>query len=163
MASIIDSVPASSRGGRPVDLAVTWTIATGLGATLAVVGWTDLALLWWPPRFGNAAWEFGTIGAHIAGMPLATIGTGLLSAAAIGRGWRRMARVLSIVSLLIAAATAALMVFYALDIAPAWRGVSEAARPALVKAVLKTSVFAVVYAATYIWLGRLLWRKSAAQ
>jgi hypothetical protein len=137
-----------------------WNVATALGAAMAVVGWTDLVLLWWQPHFGNLPWEFGTIGAHFAGMPLPTIGLALVSVGAMTRGWRRILRVLAVLSVLFALLAIVLGVLYVLDVFPAWRAVTGAGRPALVKAVVKTGVFGVVYTAMYAYFGRLLWRSA---
>src|SRR5689334_14868275 len=58
------------------------------GLVLAIVGWTDWALLWVPLRFGVVEWEFGTISQSFDALPLATIGTAALVAAALNGGWR---------------------------------------------------------------------------
>jgi hypothetical protein len=80
----------AARGGRVViteegaQLTVTnpealsvWLLAA-LGGAFAIVGLTDLALLWWPLGFGNAIWEFGTLSTTFDSVPMWGLGAGLI-------------------------------------------------------------------------------------
>ncbi len=137
-----------------------WALLVGLGATLTVVGWTDLALLWYPLAFGSPEWEFGTISAHFQGMPVGTVGLVLLAAGAVGRRWRLGTRVLAIVFLLVTAGLLGVSMIYLLDMPVALTGVAEDLKPTLVKVMLKTSLSATAYVALYAWLWWFLWRKA---
>src|SRR5690606_35092010 len=149
-----------SRTGRAAaprvpDARGAWSVAAALGAALALIGWTDVLLVWLPFRPTSPEWEVGAISATFAGMPLGTLGLGILTAAAAARGWRRALRVLAVLFWLLTATVAVLTVIYALDAVVAWRGAPPQAGPALKIAVTKSAVFAVTYAALYPLLGVL--------
>lgn len=137
-----------------------WLILFVLGAALALVAWTDLTLLWFPLRFGSPEWEFGTIAAHFDGMPLATIGLLALIIGAAGRGWWLATRVLAIVLLVLAVAFLAVFVIFLLDIPLALQGAAVELRPAITRAVVKASVYALTYVALYGWLAWYVWRRT---
>ncbi len=137
-----------------------WAVVAWTGLAIAIVGWFDLALLWYPLQFGSAEWEFGTISGHLNGMPLGTVGLALLAAGAMGRGWRRTNRLLSLVCLLILLGLLAISLIYLLDVPIALRAAAPQIKPVLKKAMLKAGVFAVTYGILYAWLARFLWRAT---
>ena len=137
-----------------------WTVVTVLGAAVAVIGWTDLALLWYPLNFGSPEWEFGTISAHLDGMPLGTLGVVTLSLGVMGRGWRRTTRGLAVIFMAIAAALLGVFAVYWLDVPVALRGVAPQLLPTIKIAIVKATVFAVTYTALYSWLAVYLWQKT---
>ncbi len=137
-----------------------WLILAVLGVTIAVIGWTDLALLWYPLNFGNPEWEFGTISAHYDGLPLGTIGLATSAVAVMGLGWRLATRVLSGLFALITLGLVGIFVIYLLDVPVALGGVAPAIVPIIKKAIAKAVVFATVYMAFYGWLSVYLWRKT---
>lgn len=132
-------------GARKV-LAVT-------GIALAVVGWVDWILLWVPLNFGAVEWEFGTIGQSFDALPLATLGTAALIAAAISGGWRRTLILTAGVAFAVALTLAVILGIFLLDIPILLQGSANAVRPVLMKAVAKTSLYGVLYVFTYAWLG----------
>src|SRR5690606_16937219 len=141
-----------SRTGRAAaprvpDARGAWSVAAALGAALALIGWTDVLLVWLPFRPTSPEWEFGAISATFAGMPLGTLGLGILTAAAAARGWRRALRVLAVLFWILTATIIALAVIYALDVLVAWRGAPPQVAPVLKISVIKSTVFAVVYMA----------------
>lgn len=140
--------------------ALLWTVIAYSGFVIAVVGWFDLALLWYPLLFGNREWEFGTISAHLNGMPLSTVGLSLFVAGAIGRGWRRVNRILSVFCMLVVVGLLVISIMYLLDVPLALRAAPIQVKQALKKAILKAGVFAVVYTVWYAWLARFLWRST---
>ena len=139
---------------------VLWSLVAGLGITLALVGWIDLGLLWYPLNLGSPEWEFGTISAHFDSMPLGTIGLTFVAVGAIGRGWRRVAQTVAILSGLVAAFLVGAYVIYLLDVPLALKGVAPELGPTVKKAIVKASIYAVTYVAFYGWLARYLWRRS---
>lgn len=155
----------SSRTGRAPaprvpDARGAWSVAAALGAGLAVIGWTDVLLVWFPFRPTSPEWEFGAISATFAGMPLGTVGLGILTAAAAALGWRRSLRALAVLLWILTATIIALAVIYALDVLVAWRGAPPQVAPVLKISVIKSTVFAVVYMALFPLLGVLAWRSS---
>jgi len=152
----------SSRAAAPrtPDMAGAWGVAAALGAGLALIGWTDVLLVWLPFRPTSPEWEFGAISATFAGMPLGTLGLGILTAATAALGWRRSLRALAVLFWVLSAIIVVLTFIYALDAVVAWRGAPAQAGPVLKLAVLKSAVFAMVYMALYPLLGVLAWRSS---
>jgi len=141
--------------------ALFWTVLAGCGLAIAVVGWFDLALLWYPLRFGDAEWEFGTISAHLNGLPLGTLGLALVAAAALAGGKRRTARALAVLCLLIVVSLLAAGLIYLLDVPVVWRAAnSPAIQHVVKKAMLKAGIFAATYFVFYAWLALILWRGS---
>jgi hypothetical protein len=133
-------------------------VLAATGAVLAIVGWVDWALLWVPLRFGTVEWEFGTISASFDALPLATIGSAVFIAAALNGGWRRTLIVAGVVMPLFATGFLLVIGVYLLDIPVLLRDAGEAIRPVLLKAVAKTSLYAVLYTITYAWLALTCWQ-----
>jgi PAS domain S-box-containing protein len=157
-----------SPGPRPVYAAPAahestrvpfWTATACVGAALTVVGWADLALLWFPLRFGRPEWEFATIGAHFDHMALGTAGVLLLALGIAHRGWWAPAQALAMASQLIAIGLVAVYAVFIVAAPQAWHNVAPQLEPTIGRAMRKVSVFAVGYAAAYTWLAVYLWRK----
>jgi hypothetical protein len=162
---VSEIIVSDSRGthGRALinaEPALLWVVVAGTGLAVALVGWFDLALLWYPLRFGDPEWEFGTISAHFDGMPLGTVGLALLVAGAIGRGWRRTSRLLAVVCLLVVVGLLAISVIYLLDVPLALRATAPQIKPVMKKAMLKAGVFSATYTVLYAWLAWFLWRST---
>ena len=64
----VSSTSTSRSAGRFVP-PVAWDLLGWLGFALFVVGGADFLLTWFPERFGNPEWEFGTITASLNAMP----------------------------------------------------------------------------------------------
>ena len=140
--------------------AVVWTIVLVLGVALTVIGWTDLALLWYPFRLGNPEWEFGTISGFFDGLPLGTIGLTLITIGTMRRGLRRTSRALGVLFGVIALMLMATFAIYLLDVPLALRSAAPEMKVILKKAMLKTGVFFLAYVSFYGWLSWFLWRKT---
>lgn len=135
-------------------------IVAGVGAALIVIGWTDIALLWLPGQFGNPAWEFAAIGAHIDSLPLPTIGTAAVAASCLRSRRRFLLRGVSGLAAIAALSLVVLSVFYLLDLPVVLRGTQEVTRAFVWKAIAKCGLFAVVYGTLYTWLAVYLWKQS---
>ncbi|MFW6079397.1 MAG: hypothetical protein ACODAE_07250 [Gemmatimonadota bacterium] len=136
-------------------------ILTGLGVTLAIVGWTDVVLGWFPLQLGSPEWEFGTISATFDGLPLATIGLTLIALGVADGGGRRARRIAAFALWTVAAFLAALFAIYVTDLPLAWQGAGDSLRSTLVSAIIRTSTFAVVYLIFFSWLGWFTWKRPA--
>lgn len=147
-------------GPASADRTLVWRLLAVLALAIAIVGWTDLALLWYPAQFGNPEWEFGTVSAFLNGLPLGTIGLVLFGIAAIGSGWRRTTRVAALLILLVALAVIALGVVYLLDVPLAIKGTAPALHQTILKAIAKASIYAVTYAMLYVSFGIAFLRLS---
>lgn len=123
------------------------------GAALAVVGWTDAALLWYPLGFGSAEWEFATTSTFFDALPLGTIGLVALAVGALARGSTWLLRLLGLAFPLLAVALVAVFALFVLNAVVAWNRVDPGFRVMLDRAVLKTSVLSMTYIVLYGWLG----------
>lgn len=139
-----------------------WAMLMWLGAALAIVGLTDVGLLWFPARWASVDWEFGTISGVVDGLPLATIGIGLVTAAAIAGLRRKLVLAMGVVEVVIAVLLILMLVVYVLDVPVALRAVDVQLRPTLKKAILKTGSMAIVYVVLYLSLGTSAVRRYRA-
>jgi PAS domain S-box-containing protein len=137
-----------------------WTATACVGAAITVVGWADLALLWFPMQFGRPEWEFATIGAHFDHMALGTLGVLLLALGIAHRGWWAPAQALAMASQLIAIGLVAVYAIFIVAAPQAWHNLAPQLEPTIDRAVRKVSVFAVGYVAAYTGLAVYLWRKA---
>lgn len=136
-------------------------VAVG-GLAVTLVGLADLALLWLPLSFGDTEWEFATIGAHVIGMPLPTVGLTLMAAAAVATASRKWTSALSVASVLIVLTLACLAVLYGFAAQVAMSVNPPQVLPLIREAVVKTAVFLTVYALYFGWLGYYLFRMTRA-
>jgi hypothetical protein len=133
-----------------------------LGLALTIIGFTDVGLLFFPSRWASVDWEFGTVSAAFEGLPLGTIGLGLMCAAAVARGRRRAMGVLAVVQLLLTLVLIAMLLIFLLDVPVVVRAVDPAMRPTLMKALVKTGSMAVVYVVLYLTFGIWVVRRIRA-
>jgi Ca2+/H+ antiporter len=146
------------RAPDPSEPALLWAVVFAGGLCLAVVGWTDVALLWYPLNLGNVEWEFATVAAHVMGMPLGTLGFAMLAAGALGRGWRGLGVTVASGSGVVAFSLVALAVLFALAVPVALAGTAPEMRTILDKTLLKVTVYLVAYFAFYSWLAFYVWQ-----
>jgi hypothetical protein len=153
----------------PSDVQSLAPILIVAGLLLAIAGWLDVGLFYYPSRFGQPDWEFGTIAHSFDAMPLPTLGLILLALGTRARGgaivWSRgLAVILAVVALLCVAG----LVVFALDIPLALKTMQRAASQAnnpqaalissgLKRGMAKVILFAVCYATAYGWLAIKMW------
>jgi hypothetical protein len=125
----------------------------GVGAALAVVGWTDVASGLVPVRLGNTDWEFGVLGGAIDALPLGTLGVGLVAAAAATHGARRTLALAAAVCVGVVGALLCALTLYLLSAPAVWGAVAPGVRGQLAVAVGKTALAATAYLSLYVWLG----------
>lgn len=145
--------PAPSPSDRRNELhrrAIAVVAAGGLTVTL--VGLTDLALLWLPFSFGDAEWEFATIGAHVIGMPLPTVGLTLIAAASVATASKRWITMLSVVAALIVLASCGVGVVYGFAAQVAVSVNPPGVLPLIREAVAKTAVLLTLQTLYFGWL-----------
>jgi hypothetical protein len=140
------------------------------GTVLAVAGWVDVALFYYPSQFSSPEWEFGTIAQTFDAMPLPTLGLLLIALGIRARGgsvlWSRsMAVVLAIVALLCIAA----LLLFAMDVPLALKAMKSAGGQAdpqqaalissgLKRGMAKVILFSVCYATAFAWMAVIMWR-----
>jgi amino acid transporter len=76
--------------------------ALWFGIILTLVTLANFALLWWRPQFGNAEWEFSTIGQTIDRIPLLVVSICLLVYGVLTSGSVKGARILAAFCVLLA-------------------------------------------------------------
>ena len=144
---------------RPIDgSSRAWSGLVGLGVALAIVGWVDLALLWWPPQFGNPQWEFVIITNFLDALPVATLGVTIAAFGAMARSWRGPVIVTAVIAALLTAVLIALSIIYLLDLPLALRSTPPTMKSVMYRTMLKSGAFAATYVAFYGWLAWFAWR-----
>jgi hypothetical protein len=157
--------PATPQNLAPLLIAV--------GIALAVAGWLDVLLFYWPPQFGDKGWEFGTVAQTMDSLPLPSLGLALLAIGLRGSAASRLfTRPFALGLILVALACAGLLALFCLDIETAYRAVGRAARAVVAqggapnpylssdvkRGIAKTVVLGVTYILLYASLGFQMWR-----
>lgn len=138
-----------------------WYLLGGIGLVFAIVSLADLILAFYPLAVGDAEWEFGTITTVMDGLPLLTIGLGLILGAMVARGRFAGVRILSVVFALIGLVLALLTLRYAGHISEALGAVTEPSiRIGLRKAITKTLAQGTLYPIGFCWIGLLGWKHA---
>lgn len=138
-------IPTAGHKGAPVTTvekgSVVWGVAQALALGLILVGGADLALLWYPAQFGSPEFEFATIGRFASGMPVVTMGIGLLALVGVA-GERRFAAWASfLLAALFAAVLTVLLIVFITDIPIALRVNAEPAIRTGIKKVIVKALF----------------------
>lgn len=142
--------PGAEGDGRtrkaPPTPDVGWSLLSWVGLVFLVIGLLDLSLGWYPARFGNPEWEFGTIARTFDSLPITVLGLALTLAGSAARGIGWAIRATALVAVLLAVALLAALVVYALDVPLALRVVTDPlARMGLKRAVAKALVQGTLY------------------
>ena len=149
----VSSTSPSRSAGR-YTRSVAWDLLGLLGFALFVVGGTDFLLTWFPERFGNPEWEFGTITAALNSMPAPLMGLTLLLVAVLESESVVWARILSVLMLVWAVALVGLAVIYGLTVPLAAKGFEVPnIGLGLKRAIGKSLVQLVVYPVIMVWMG----------
>lgn len=136
-----------------------------LGGAFLLVGLVDLALLWYPLDFGNAAWEFATLGRTLDSVPMAGLGLGLVAFAALKSPGRLglTVRVLGAAFVLTAVAFVLIGALLATAVPEVVRQTSAESMLGLNRAVLRHAAEAVCYTGVFGWVGWRIWRSVERQ
>ena len=129
-----------------------WRVLLAIGVVLLTVGVLDLALAWFPPRFGTPEWEFGTVSATLNNMPVPAMGLALVLAyAAAERSVGALIAVAvwgAVVTIFLGVAA----VFYGLDVPLALRAVQDPVAIRGLKAgMIKAVVSLIGYGGFHVW------------
>jgi hypothetical protein len=144
---------------RDADSTVANTILA-VGAAFTIVGLVDLALLWYPLRFGNVAWEFGTLNTTFDELPMTALGValvtlGLIAHPRLGGMWVRAAAVFYVVATVL---LVALAVLYGLSAIEVMGRAPEESMGLLRRAVLKNAAEIAAYVAASGLVAVICWR-----
>lgn len=150
-------VVTSTSGSRSTVAAgsqVAWSLLGLVGFALFVVGGTDFLLNFWPARFGNPEWEFGTITGALNSMPASLLGLTLLLASGIVAESAARVRICAIVLLLWAVFLVAMGAIYGLTLPLAVKGFAVPnVGTGLKRAIFRSLVQLVVYPIVMAWMG----------
>lgn len=136
-----------------------WLIVGGLGLALGFVGSLDLVLLFFPPRFGNAEWEFASISAGLNGLPVLALGLGLVVAAGVARGNRSVVRVGAVVFGVLGVVIIGLAAVYLLTVPIALGSTSDPVTLLTIKkSIAKTVGQVLVYPTMFLAMAVFVWR-----
>jgi hypothetical protein len=154
--------PQPERRGdsKYVGADAAWRFLMWVGLALTLVGWADVTLTWYPPRWSSLEWELGTISSSFDALPLGTLGLAMVAAGLVARGHARAARVEAVLIAVLTLLLLTLLVVFVLDVPPALRVANPAIKSALKKSLLKTGFIAVLYVVTYAAMTRWLWKAS---
>jgi len=117
-----------------------WQYVAWFGLLLAVAGFGDLVIVWVPFMFGSPEWEFGTVVATFAGLPLGTMGLAAMLGSALARGVRWQVRLLGWVLLAVGVGLAAAYTVFLTVLPIAIQGAPEGSSIGVAKVVAKTSL-----------------------
>lgn len=101
-----------------------WAILGWLGLAYLIMSVIDLALGWYPIRFGQPEWEFGTISATIAGLAIPTLSLYLMLASAFARERTNLIKGIAVAMIVIAVFLGILFILYLTAVPLALRAVS---------------------------------------
>lgn len=158
---ILIKTDEKNRSALDPSPATGWYLLGGIGLVFSVVALADLVLAWYPLRFGDREWEFGTATTVFGGLPLLTMGLMLAFGAAVARGNLRLLQTWSAVLGLLGLVLLGVLVLYARSVPAALETVTDPIlRVGLQKAILKTAVQGVVYPAAFLWVATLGWKHA---
>ncbi len=120
---------------------------------LFLAGLSDWIIAWIPFRLGTLEWEFGTITATLAGLPLVTIGLAGVLASAVARGKKWQIVATASVVLLFAFLILAALAIFLLDVPVALQSVEGVPRLGIKKAIAKNLSLGVLFVIAYLWGG----------
>jgi hypothetical protein len=117
-----------------------WRYLGQFGVLLAVIGFVDIALHWYPPAFRSPEWEFGTVASTLGALPLPTMGLLAVLASALARAVKGNLVAISVVLGLLAMFVAAAMLMFLLDVPVALRAVSAQGVPPQAATEIKRTI-----------------------
>jgi len=138
-----------------------WYLLGGIGLVFAVVALSDLVLVWYPLRFGDPEWEFGTATSVFGGLPLLTMGLMLALGAAVARGNLRLLQIWSVVLAMIGLALGGVLLMYSRSVPVALEVVTDPIlKVGVQKAILKTALQGVLYPTAFLWIAIVGWKHA---
>lgn len=148
--------PATVVRPSPTQLASAqlkgWAILGWLGMGYLIMSVIDLALGWYPVRFGQPEWEFGTISATIAGLAIPTLSLYLMLASAFARERANLIKGIAVAMIVIAVFLAVLFILYLTAVPLALRAVSNnpIIHLGMQKSIIKSLTLFLGYEALFI-------------
>lgn len=126
---------------------------------LAVIGFTDVALYWYPPSFGTPEWEFGTVASAFGALPLATIGLAAVVGAVLVNQTRTAMVVTAGVLLLLATLIGIAFGMFLMNVPLALPAAEGPQGPAIYRGIVRTTVKGLGFGSAYVVAGIVLLRR----
>jgi hypothetical protein len=142
--------PVPSGGVRPAG---AWRAVGWFGLLLTLVALTDMLLVMFPVRQGDPTWEFGVVDALFSGLPLLTVSLGALVASGLALRRRWLIRLMGTVAIVLGVVWLGAYVLFLTDVPIALANAPEAVLPGVKKAIVRNTVFGVLFAAGYLAAG----------
>ena len=140
-----------------------WRWLGWLGLVLSIVGGVDIALRWYPLAFKSVEWEFGTIAASFASLPLFSIGMIAQLVSYLARGVRNGVLALAVIYIVLVLFIAGTSVVFLLDVPIALQAVKGPVGLEVKKAIVRTMVmgagFGILYLSAAVLSFRYLLRR----
>jgi hypothetical protein len=127
-----------------------WRLFAWFGLVLAIVGFVDVAMQWYPVAFQSPEWEFGTVSVSFASLPLLTIGSTILLASFLARGVRAGVITMGVVFTLLTLGIVFGFVLFLTDVPLALRVAPGPAALNLKKSIVRTMVMGLTFGAGYL-------------
>lgn len=159
--TILMSERDGSGAAQPRVRPAPWPFIMGSGIILGLIGWVDVLLLWYPIRFGDAEWEFGTVSATFDALPLATIGLVAVAVAARIASGPVVRKTVAGFAIVAVGIFVVAYILFVLSFLQGWANIPEQASWMLVRAGAKASLYAFAYTVLYVWLAVMLLRSPA--
>ena len=129
-----------------------WSLLAWLGLAYFIMSFVDLALGWYPMRFGSPEWEFGTISGTVSALAIPTLALYLMLGSTIARERTKLAKAVAIVMIVFAIALPALGIFYLTNVPIALKSTAtnDVAHFGMKKAILKSLMLFAGYEVLYV-------------
>ena len=153
---LINDPPQESRKAGH-DFSVGWGLLLAVGWLFVLVGLLNIVLIWIPVRFGSPEYEFASVAASLDSLPLPTMGLVFALAASRALGRPTGAKIIVVLTLVMAALILVGAVLYWLNVPLALQALKNAPAPRLgiIKSTVKVSAQAVLYPIALIVFARM--------
>jgi hypothetical protein len=147
-------IQADKKALNPISVTAprtAWRLLGWFGLLLAVVGFIDVALQWYPASFKSPEWEFGTVAGSVATLPLLTIGLMSLLASFLARGHRSGVMAMAVVFAVLLVLVVGAFLLFLSDVPLALKASSPTPMAVTIKkSIVRTSVMAIGFGVGYL-------------
>ena len=163
MAVLVEPRRSAASRTRTLQPAVNtaWRWIGRFGFLMALIGFADSALHWYPLAFHSPEWEFTAVSMSFGPLPLVTIGLAALLGSFAARGVRGGVVATAAVCLVLAGLIGAAYVLFLTDVPLALKAATGPAGLTLKKAIARTTVLGVGFGTAYLIAGVAALRHSS--
>ena len=149
----LKSAPRREGSTHPASTSYAWRIVAWFGLLFLLISLADMALVWYPLRRGNPAWEFGAIDLMFSSLPVLTIGYAALLGSAFALGRYTRATVYGTLGVLLGLGFLAAFLVFLTDVPLALRNSPDQVLTGVKKAVFRNTVFGVCFPIAFLASG----------